>query len=299
MGEGENTGIGEMDGGEIKDSKVAGVLNEAPTTGAGKVEGNQTIYQDCTFNGASPEKPIKKPEEKRASKRIGLHIGTTFLECDRTKLEAIAILLREISGDDSIKIIDLDEGSIKLILEGSEEGLKRIEELFASGELTELEGIAVEDVHPLSEEEEEKVDEKLRLVEEILALKKIYRDKADLFRVDLEATNLRGAKLRGADLFRADLRGADLFRADLRGADLRGADLRGADLGTANLRAADLRKANLVRANLQKANLSRANLEGAKFGDNEGISEEMKADFIQRGAIFIDSPGSGDSFAAP
>jgi hypothetical protein len=36
---------------------------------------------------------------------------------------------------------------------------------------------------------------------------------------------LRGAYLRGADLYGADLRGADLYGADLRGANLYGANL--------------------------------------------------------------------------
>jgi uncharacterized protein YjbI with pentapeptide repeats len=62
--------------------------------------------------------------------------------------------------------------------------------------------------------------------------------------------DLRGAHMRGADLFLADLRGADLRGADLRGAHLDGADLRGADLRGAALASvtwgdADLRGALL------------------------------------------------------
>ena len=64
----------------------------------------------------------------------------------------------------------------------------------------------------------------------------------------LGLTTLRGADLRGADLYGADLRGADLYGADLRGADLYGADLSGADLYGADLRGANLRGANLLGA---------------------------------------------------
>ena len=68
--------------------------------------------------------------------------------------------------------------------------------------------------------------------------------------VDGERADLRGADLRGANLYRADLYGANLYRADLRGANLYRADLRGADLY-----GADLRGANLYRADLRGANL--------------------------------------------
>ncbi|MDJ0732549.1 MAG: pentapeptide repeat-containing protein [Nostocaceae cyanobacterium] len=36
--------------------------------------------------------------------------------------------------------------------------------------------------------------------------------------------------------------------------------------------------------------LSSADLKNARFGDNGGISEEIKLNLIQRGAIFEDSP---------
>ena len=52
--------------------------------------------------------------------------------------------------------------------------------------------------------------------------------------------NLRGADLRGANLWGANLRGADLSNANLWGADLRGANLRGANLRDADLSGADL-----------------------------------------------------------
>jgi uncharacterized protein YjbI with pentapeptide repeats len=60
---------------------------------------------------------------------------------------------------------------------------------------------------------------------------------------------------------------ADLSRADLRGADLSGADLRGADLSVIQV-------------------------EKTRFRNNLGITEELKKDLINRGAIFEDSPGS-------
>jgi uncharacterized protein YjbI with pentapeptide repeats len=71
---------------------------------------------------------------------------------------------------------------------------------------------------------------------------------------------LRGADLRGANLFAAHLEGINLFAAHLRGANLFAARLEGA-----NLEWAELHEANLEWADLSGANLSGAELEGAKL----------------------------------
>ena len=51
---------------------------------------------------------------------------------------------------------------------------------------------------------------------------------------------------------------------------------------------ANLKNAQLLGADLTEANLEGAKLEGAMFGNNLGVSEEMKQDLIKRGAIFKD-----------
>lgn len=94
-------------------------------------------------------------------------------------------------------------------------------------------------------------------------------------RVSLRSANLRGARLRQAqmaylDLRQADLRDATIGEADLTGALLEGADLRNADLASAKLRGAkmegiDLRGAMLEEADLRRASLRFANLEDAAF----------------------------------
>ncbi len=85
-------------------------------------------------------------------------------------------------------------------------------------------------------------------------------------------TNLTGADLRGADLFRAYLPGADLFGAILRGAYLPGANLTGADL-----RGADLTGANLCYADLRGAILRGANLFGVNLFNTVGNLAEVKS----------------------
>ena len=75
--------------------------------------------------------------------------------------------------------------------------------------------------------------------------------------------------------------------------------LQSANLIGANLEFANLLDANLIGANLTGANLTGANLEGtkveeARFGYNKGIDEEMKADLIRRGAIFLEESTETD-----
>jgi uncharacterized protein YjbI with pentapeptide repeats len=64
-----------------------------------------------------------------------------------------------------------------------------------------------------------------------------------------------------------------------------------ADLSRADLRDADLRDADLSGADLRGADLSVIQVEKTRFRNNLGITEELKKDLINRGAIFEDSPG--------
>jgi uncharacterized protein YjbI with pentapeptide repeats len=100
-----------------------------------------------------------------------------------------------------------------------------------------------------------------------------------------EIKQVKGAKLKGANLRFGSLQGAFLVKADLREADLEGANLNYADLReaifwdekqgslnqkkanlkNAELRKADLRKAILPHVDLSGVNLHNANLSGADF----------------------------------
>ena len=129
---------------------------------------------------------------------------------------------------------------------------------------------------------------------------------ANLFGANLTNANLDGVKLSfaklsfvrliSANLSGTNLTNADLFGADVSCANLRGANLNGANLSDANpcftdLTGADLSDANLRFTDLTGADLSNADVKNTRFGFNLGISEYMKQDLIERGAIFEDSPG--------
>ena len=112
--------------------------------------------------------------------------------------------------------------------------------------------------------------------------------------MDLNGANFKQANLRGANLTDADLSEANLSYGNLSGADLSGAYLDNADLSyaslhctslaVANLIGANLSNANLQKANLTKANLSLAKVAGAKWGENKGLSKEIRQSFQEGGA---------------
>ena len=162
-------------------------------------------------------------------KQLTFVLTGTIGEVDKAKLRAIQAHLRKISGDAELTIIGVEEGSIKLKLEGSPEGLKKLEELFKSGKLIEVLDIPVEDVYFTSNEVEDSEentenDDKSRLVREIVEKGAAGRDLSgfDLSGTNLSGTNLSGTNLSGADLSGTNLSGADLSDADLNGTNLSG-----------------------------------------------------------------------------
>ncbi|NET67062.1 MAG: pentapeptide repeat-containing protein [Moorea sp. SIO1G6] len=239
-------------------------------------------------------------------------------------LEFIQSILRAYSGD-SINIIDIQPGSIRLIIEGSPEDIEQLISRIESGELKELSSFPVQDIEILRETSEDdqknEFDQKWRLVEEIASRGAVGRD---LNGVDLSDADLSDANLIGADLSEADLSSADLIRANLKDANLIFADLTEADLSEADLSEAylsgaylssanlshaylrgtyliyaDLSEAYLSDADLSDAKLSRAKVKNARFGYNSGIDESMKRDLIKRGAIFEDLPGDRSESLTP
>ncbi|KAB8317126.1 response regulator [Tolypothrix campylonemoides VB511288] len=90
---------------------------------------------------------VKKDlKEKPCEAKWMLVLSATIDEIDRARAEAIVAHLRQISGDLSLTLKKIEVGSVKLFLEGSQDGLKHIEALFKAGLLNEIVGIPVQDV---------------------------------------------------------------------------------------------------------------------------------------------------------
>jgi len=63
-----------------------------------------------------------------------------------------------------------------------------------------------------------------------------------------------------------------------------------ANLGGANLSSANLSRADLRRVDFSEVDLKTPNVTKTRFGYNKGISQIMRQDLEERGAIFEDSP---------
>jgi uncharacterized protein YjbI with pentapeptide repeats len=237
-----------------------------------------------------------KPQSQQSNKVFELVIEVEIDDLTPEKIDKINNLIQTIARDNTIKPIMKLKGSIRLFLEGSEDGLQRLADLHQSGELqallNELKSDDIPEIIVTKAEftTDAKVIEKAELIKAIregtidkttlrfvdlsgailigadlsgAALIEADLSWANLSEADLSDANLRGANLRWADLMEANLSGANLIEADLSGADLRGANLKEANLIWAFLRKADLWRANLSGANLREADLSGANLWGA------------------------------------
>jgi hypothetical protein len=109
----------------------------------------------------------------------------------------------------------------------------------------------------------------------------------DLSGLDFEKSQLRGARLQGANLTRAKLQGAKLSSAQLQEAYLLGAQLQGAKLIGAQLQGADLLGAQLQGTNLSRAqfdpntNLSAATFRGAALRSVDFTTLPQIADHLE------------------
>ncbi|MDJ0550419.1 MAG: pentapeptide repeat-containing protein [Microcystis sp. M49637_WE12] len=246
-----------------------------------------------------------KPQTQQSNKVLELVIEVGIDDLTPEKIDKINNLIQKIARNNTIKPIMKLKGSIRLFLEGSEDGLQRLADLHQSGELQALlNELKSDDIPEIIVKKAElttdaKVIEKAELIK---AIREGTIDKKTLQQVDLSGAILIGAILIGAILRGANLRGAYLIGADLIGAILRGANLRGADLSWANLSEAylseaDLSWANLSRANLSRADLSEANLRGAYLSGailrGADLSGANLSGAKLRGAILIEADLSG------
>jgi uncharacterized protein YjbI with pentapeptide repeats len=227
-----------------------------------------------------------KPQTQQSDKVFELVIEVGIDDLTPEKIDKINNLIQKIARDNTIKPIMKLKGSIRLFLEGSEDGLKRLADLHQSGELQALLNELKSDDIPeiIVTKAEFTTDAKvIKKAELIKAIREGTINKKTLRFVDLSGAILIGADLSGAALIEADLIGAalieaDLIEADLIEADLSWANLSEADLSDANLRGANLRWADLMEANLSGANLIEADLSWAI------VSEAILSEAILSGA---------------
>jgi uncharacterized protein YjbI with pentapeptide repeats len=201
----------------------------------------------------------------------------TFSEPKRIAME---MWLKD-HGGSTIRITDVQAGSIKIKIQGSQKDIAKLFDYLNSGDVSPIEGFSIQDTSILSSEflvdleavesVEEPLDVKEISTQESAEVKIRIRDLRELkqIRANLGGSSLGGLNLSGADLSRANLIRAYLSSVNLSGADLSRAILIRADLGGSNLSGANLGGANLGGAILGGANLSEADLWGATLYETD------------------------------
>ena len=253
--------------------EIAGIAEENRSKPLTRNDGSSSELLEGVEEGQAPRRKVTVIDKQSQTTKAVIVLEGDIDSVEN--LEFIQFILRTYSGD-SINIIDIQSGSIRLIVEGSPEDIERLVSGLKSGELKNLSGFPVEDIIILSErlddDQNNEFDQKWGLVEEIASGGAVGRDLrgADLSDADLSYANLIDADLSDTDLSDTDLSNTDLSRANLRGADLSGADLSRAHLSDAILSDTRLIETILINANLSCAqlsdtNLSRAHLSGANF----------------------------------
>lgn len=152
-------------------------------------------------------------ETQTAEEFLSFAIAGNLGDMNPAELQAIVELIRKKTGDDSIDIAFFREGSIKLILSGSPDGLNKLQELFESGELENLPIPPVENVESVDNDSTDA--RKARLVQSLRLPRAKLFDTHDynLSNADLSGTNLKDINLRGANLTNVDLTNANVSGA--------------------------------------------------------------------------------------
>ncbi|MEL4898597.1 pentapeptide repeat-containing protein [Crocosphaera sp. Alani8] len=233
-----------------------------------------------------------------SKKPLEVSLKTLRYEINFHNFEPVISLFRKVSEDNLIQVDYIDQSSYNLIINGSDQGLKKLEKLFRSGNLEKsikkikseyfsqiiIDNICfIEDVKvikkcQLIQQIRVRVIDRNQLIKDYLSgfnlsganLQGINLSWSNLSKIDLQGANLTMANLSGVNLNQSNLIesyltqvslvGADLIEANLMGAELTKSVLIGTDLSHANLSGCNLSKANLSGCNLSYTNLSWANL---------------------------------------
>jgi len=107
------------------------------------------IDEEEAFNslvaGILGKKPGRHCSDSMRQKRVQwvLVLSGTIEDMDKARAEAIVAHLRQLSGDMTMTIQKIEAGSIKLTIEGTEDGFERIESLFRQGNFHDVLGMKV------------------------------------------------------------------------------------------------------------------------------------------------------------
>lgn len=109
----------------------------------------RVITSVVAYPGQEPLKSVHQtPLSKISTTKTKYEFVLTgnFDEIDKGKLDAIFTHLKKMTGDTSLTLLKIEPGSIKFVLEGSEDGFRLLERLVTSGKLEQVMGIPVQTV---------------------------------------------------------------------------------------------------------------------------------------------------------
>ncbi len=159
-----------------------------------------------------------KPQPQQSDRVLELVIEVGIDDLTPEKIDKINNLIQKIARDNTIKPIMKLKGSIRLFLEGSEDGLQRLADLHQSGELQALLNELKSDDIPEIIVKKAEFTTDAKVIEKAELIKAIREGTID--KTTLQQANLRGAYLDGANLQTANLRLANISEASLQYANL-------------------------------------------------------------------------------
>ncbi len=127
--------------------KVEVEAREALLSGvrAGRAKPSQAPRFPRNDGPVFPRSSVPSIEQRVAERaRFTLVLTGTIDSLDKPLVEAILEHLKKVSSDASMTLIRTEQGSVRLILECSPAGLERLKNLFQSGQLIEVGGLAIE-----------------------------------------------------------------------------------------------------------------------------------------------------------
>lgn len=135
----------------VLDARETTRRNEMVQNNADNAKGWQTVVQGGTAyigeihtHGTTAENPASLSTQQ-STINWTLVLDSDFENASEQTLQEVVERLRQLSGD-AIILRDVNQGSIILVLEGTEEGFKIIQSLFQTGQLKDLAGLQIKSV---------------------------------------------------------------------------------------------------------------------------------------------------------
>jgi hypothetical protein len=257
LGEGEPVALAFRQG-------LAAIRLQSPADGSTAGEVADKAAEECLHlpmlwasPGVDPNSLRIVPKHSTRT-RCSIVIKANLRDFDATLIARVREQLRLLTGDVSLEIVEVSEGSVKLTVSLSSNAAVHLKQMSDNEKLDLICGFDVSSV-----EADGQAIEEPAASESIPMARMHVRAHESAITTPVGMANFVGSKLHGAKLHRVNLANADFSGADLATAELCDASFAGAKLTGANLTGSVLTGVNLTGADLTGTDLTGANLTGA------------------------------------